>query len=147
MPSAKSSGKPGKKSPPQRRTITLSELRRLSFCNSDKLPQTVQAMGRRKQWVGIGWVDEGPSDGKEEAILVYDEPPPFRLTRKTTAGGLPNYETPDGDWSVWQEPHPPRRWYVNQEGMDETEIADGFPTKRQAVIWLKERLAILSRGE
>lgn len=53
-----------------RRTIQADELRRLAFCNSKKLPQVVEWEGRRRQWVGIGWVDEGKPTGRE--VLVVD---------------------------------------------------------------------------
>lgn len=45
----------------ERKTIKRSELVRLAFCNSDKLPRAVNVGGRLKRWVGIGWVDEGPA--------------------------------------------------------------------------------------
>ncbi len=41
------------------KTISRAELARLSFCNSSKMPQVVNVDGRKKRWVGIGWVDEG----------------------------------------------------------------------------------------
>lgn len=40
------------------KTITWEELRRLAFCNSKELPQVVNAEGRAKRWIGIGWMDE-----------------------------------------------------------------------------------------
>lgn len=52
-------------------TIKFSELKRLQFCNSDKLPQLISRGGRRLQWVGIGWIDEGPS-GNVETIVIED---------------------------------------------------------------------------
>lgn len=42
------------------KTITRSELARLSFCNSAKLPPVVNVEGRAREWVGIGWIDMGP---------------------------------------------------------------------------------------
>lgn len=56
-----------------RKTITFRELKRLSFCNSERLPRVVEANGRRLRWVGIGWVDEGEPTGRE--TLVVDELP------------------------------------------------------------------------
>lgn len=50
------------------KTISLSELTRLAFTNSPKLPRVVNHNGRRKAWVGIGWVDEGSATGKEVKV-------------------------------------------------------------------------------
>ncbi len=47
--------------PKRPKPIKFSKLKRLSFCNSDKLPTTVIRDGRLLHWVGIGWVDEGPA--------------------------------------------------------------------------------------
>ncbi len=54
-----------------RETIRVSELRHLAFCNADTLPHTVEHDGKRKHWVGIGWVDEGKPKGTE--VLVIDD--------------------------------------------------------------------------
>lgn len=51
------------------KTITRSELARLSFCNSKKLPQVVNLDGKRMRWVGIGWVDEGKPTGREVKVV------------------------------------------------------------------------------
>ena len=56
---------------PDRKTITVDELARLSHANSPKLPPVVNHDGVRKRWVGIGWVDEGEPVGDEP--LVVDE--------------------------------------------------------------------------
>jgi len=53
-----------------RRTIGREELARLAFCNSTKLPWTIELDGNRYQWVGIGWVNEGEPRGDE--VLVVD---------------------------------------------------------------------------
>jgi hypothetical protein len=50
--------------------ITRERLAQLAFCNSPELPQTVNDNGKRKQWVGIGWIDEGPTNGTEEAVII-----------------------------------------------------------------------------
>lgn len=55
--------------------------------------------------------------------------------------GDSHYESKYGNWSVWKEPYPPYRWYVNRKGYDETEITEGFRTKRAAVKWLEKRIA------
>ena len=57
---------------PKAKTITFSELKRLSFANSERLPQVINLNGVRKQWVGIGWVDEGELKGDE--VLVVEDP-------------------------------------------------------------------------
>ena len=54
-----------------RKTITFAELKRLSFCNSTKLPSPVEINGSRMQWFGIGWVNEGDARGDE--VLVVDQ--------------------------------------------------------------------------
>lgn len=54
------------------KTITRSELARLTFCNGKKLPLAVNDGGIRKEWVGIGWIDGGKPRGDE--VLVIDEP-------------------------------------------------------------------------
>lgn len=57
------------------RKIARDELARLAFVNSKRLPQTVACDGRRLQWVGIGWVDEGPANGSELAVVSEPKPP------------------------------------------------------------------------
>lgn len=51
------------------RTMKLSEVSILAFCNSKKLPLFVNFGGKRKQWVGIGWIDAGPLTGREVVIV------------------------------------------------------------------------------
>ena len=53
------------------KAITRSELARLAFCNSKKLPLVVNDSGLRKEWVGIGWIEDGKPRGGE--VLVIDE--------------------------------------------------------------------------
>ena len=53
----------------QPKTIKRDKLCRLAFCNSDKLPQVINDDGHRKQWVGIGWVDEGALQGDEVKVV------------------------------------------------------------------------------
>ena len=58
-----------KKRMKRRKTIKRSELCRLAFCNSKKLPSIVEIDGRRKWWTGIGWVDEGKATGTEVKMV------------------------------------------------------------------------------
>lgn len=53
----------------RRKTISIGTLARLSFCNSRKMPQVVNDGGRRKEWVGIGWIDVGPATGREVLVI------------------------------------------------------------------------------
>jgi len=79
-----------------RRTITFSELKRLSVCNSDDLPDPVEMGGQRRTWVGIGWVNEGDADGSEVLVTEDDgtvpevKPPARRRRRRPSAlPGIP----------------------------------------------------------
>ena len=51
------------------KTIKFAELKRLSLCNSPKLPSVVNALGRRMEWVGIGWIDAGKATGREVKVV------------------------------------------------------------------------------
>jgi len=53
----------------KKKTITFAELKRLSFCNSKRLPKAVNVNGVRKEWVGIGWVDVGKPTGREVEVV------------------------------------------------------------------------------
>jgi len=85
---------PKPKKPKKRKTITFSEIKRLSFCNSNKLcgpdggkPKYFQFGDTRKRWVGIGWVDDGPADGTEVLVTEDDgSVPEIKPTRKRGAG-------------------------------------------------------------
>lgn len=55
------------------KTITRSGLERLTFCNSKKLPLAVNDGGVRKEWVGIGWIENGKPHG-DEVLLIEDSP-------------------------------------------------------------------------
>lgn len=50
-----------------RKTMPWSEFQRLCVVNSSKVP-VVEIGGRRRRWVGIGLVDEGPAEGNEVVI-------------------------------------------------------------------------------
>lgn len=64
----------------KRKTITFSEMKRLSLCNSRRCPQYVELVGvaRRKTvrrflwWTGIGWV-EVPEHQAENPVLVVED--------------------------------------------------------------------------
>ena len=59
-----------KKKSSKREEVTRAELARLSYCNSDRIPNgCVEIDGRAMRWVGIGWVDEGPATGKETMVV------------------------------------------------------------------------------
>lgn len=51
------------------KTIERKKLARLALCDSPDLPPVVNDDGRRRRWVGIGWVDEGPADGTETQVV------------------------------------------------------------------------------
>jgi hypothetical protein len=55
----------------KQKTISHSELSRLTLCNSKKIPLAVNHGGVRKVWVGIGWIANGKPKGDE--VLVIDE--------------------------------------------------------------------------
>lgn len=67
----------------KRRVISFSELRRLSICNSRKLPNPVDMEGKRMRWVGIGSAEirkaledlakELGGEWKEERHLVRNQ--------------------------------------------------------------------------
>lgn len=56
-----------------KKTITYSELRRLEFCNSPKLPQRVVHDGVVKQWVGVGWVTHENEKPKPNDVYVVED--------------------------------------------------------------------------
>ena len=78
----------------KRKKMTFSELKRLTFCNSDKLmdkatgkSKLFQMGDRRTQWVGIGMVDAGLADGTEVLVTEDDgSVPVIKTTRKRGAG-------------------------------------------------------------
>lgn len=61
-----------------KKTIKFSELKRLSVCNSSKLPKQVEFVGRVKGkivrrvmwWSGIGWVDINKCNIKNPVLVV-----------------------------------------------------------------------------
>lgn len=50
------------------RKITLDELKHLSFTGKES--PTINASGMRMEWVGNGWVQVGPADGTEDAVVI-----------------------------------------------------------------------------
>jgi hypothetical protein len=59
------------------KTITKTELARLSFCNSKSLPNKVWYNGKFMQWVGIGWIeiDKAEAKGTEPTVVEDDYVP------------------------------------------------------------------------
>lgn len=55
------------------KTIKFSELKRLSFCNSKKLPPRVWIGDQLKWWVGFGWVDLDPDEAVGDEPTVVDD--------------------------------------------------------------------------
>jgi len=71
-----------------RKTIKFAELKRLSFCNSSKLPKQIEIVEERevrqkgkkkwkielvshfKEWVGIGWIELEPHQVKNPVLVV-----------------------------------------------------------------------------
>jgi hypothetical protein len=49
--------------------ISRDKLCRMMVESKDKLPSPAAIDCRRKMWVGIGWIDEGPADGTEPLIV------------------------------------------------------------------------------
>lgn len=50
-------------------TVKRDALIRMAAVNSRDLPHLIDDGSRRKRWVGIGWVDEGPADGTEVLVV------------------------------------------------------------------------------
>jgi hypothetical protein len=61
---------PTKKISPK--TITRSELHRLSFCNSKKIPKVCVIEGVAKEWVGIGWIELDRKPLPSDVVMVED---------------------------------------------------------------------------
>ena len=51
------------------KTIKFSEWKRLTFCNSTKLPPAVNVNGARWEWTGGGWIDVGDLKGGEPVVV------------------------------------------------------------------------------
>lgn len=74
----------------KQKTITFSELKLLSFCNSKRLPQHIEIVEERevrlkgkkrwktekvsyfKEWVGIGWVELRRNEAKHPVLVIED---------------------------------------------------------------------------
>jgi hypothetical protein len=64
----------------KRRTLTFSELKRLSVCNSDSLPSYVELRGKVRGktvrkfmwWTGVGWVDVREDEAENPALVTED---------------------------------------------------------------------------
>lgn len=51
------------------KTITFEKLKRLSFCNSKKLPRKVNMGDKLYEWVGIGWIEIGKADKRYTTVV------------------------------------------------------------------------------
>jgi len=56
----------------ERKIITEKEIDSMWPQKIDTLPMPAEYKGRRKNWVAIGWVDEGEADGTEP-LLISEE--------------------------------------------------------------------------
>jgi len=54
----------------ERKIITAKIISGMFPDSLDALPSPAEHDGRRKRWVGIGWVDEGKADGSEPLVIV-----------------------------------------------------------------------------
>jgi len=70
---------------PGDKTIAFSELKRLEFANSRKLPKRIIINGELKMWVGIGWIglDNCRATGNEPFVVEDAEPTPKKRPKKT----------------------------------------------------------------
>lgn len=55
-----------------RMEISLADLPKFPD-HMDELPGPVEIDGRRKRWVGIGWIDEGDAEGNEPLVINTDD--------------------------------------------------------------------------
>lgn len=70
--------KHGRNCKASRKTITRDELARLSFTNSQHLPQAINDGGVRKEWVGIGWIPSHEPPAGNEAVVIESGTSPHR---------------------------------------------------------------------
>ena len=56
-----------------RQVVLGRHLAEMSVINSKHMPCVINDGGTRKQWVGIGWVDEGPYELTGEEVWVHNE--------------------------------------------------------------------------
>jgi hypothetical protein len=59
--------------------IGRTELALLSLLGSKTAPTVVAEDGRRRRWIGVGWVDDGVAYGDE--VVVVDDPTKRRTLR------------------------------------------------------------------
>lgn len=71
MPSPKRSVRPARRSSTPSRSIRLSDLQRLSFADSPRLPQRVWIEEQLCEWTGLGWIviDPAEADGTEPVVI------------------------------------------------------------------------------
>lgn len=61
--------------PPGRETLEFSKLRTMMPEACDRIGKRIDVAGVRKNWVGIGWTDEGPAQGDEIIIVENGKMP------------------------------------------------------------------------
>ena len=61
--------------PPGRETLEFSKLRTMMPEACDRIGKRIDVAGIRKNWVGIGWVEEGPAQGDEIIIVENGKMP------------------------------------------------------------------------
>lgn len=54
----------------ERQEIRWRDLRRMTVCNSEKLPAFVEIDGKRFTWVGIGWIECREAPKSTDPIVV-----------------------------------------------------------------------------
>lgn len=54
----------------RRRVVTGEEIQRMMPDVRDGLPSPAEVNGRRKLWVGMGWIDQGEADGSEPLLII-----------------------------------------------------------------------------
>lgn len=63
-----------------RKTMTFRELKRLTYCNSPKIPRFAEFRGKIKgktvsrfmEYVGIGWIEILPSQAQDPVLVAED---------------------------------------------------------------------------
>lgn len=66
------------------KTIQFSELKRLEFCNSPRLPHLIRIQDKLMMYVGFGWIDVDDDDDDDDgtAVTVVDDQPEEKTVAK-----------------------------------------------------------------